>query len=928
MVQGKKINEMTNSSSKYQQPSMPPQRKDISLNGSKIEGRQNGKLNPFRTDTAISGGRHKGERTLERWVSDVPVEIDGTLDNTLNKSGGTWDQFAENKRLFGLTTDYNENFYTTTIDKSHPQYKQRIAEADRKAREIERSTTTNSHVAEERILNNVAVTNSKIDEEDKYCGVQRQQNISSLSNPTSNKYLPPAKRAAASQILNSYTPTGPATTNPLTSRPQKSTNEGEVSASTPNENAKHLKADNLVMLPSSKLNIAPGAKTNLTPASSNRKLSSHIKNEALPNATATVERDVASAFKNFASQQRKNVDQIRISRAKNDKEVKLNDLKAFANNFKLNTPVPSDLVPIIARDPKKQKEIQAKAQRNAEEAVAIQAISIDITKTTSPPSEARSDRPTSLSHTSSSSSNVTNRPNNGRNINSPQNSVRGSSHLNSNLQQNLGNRSKGLDQVKSNQLSQAQATTNDSRNSLPATSSCTDAGPVRSNLTLSSHGAKLNPNSIEFRPSSHAASFNPSLMSSPRAVVTGVIPAPRARSVLRRKPIPPNERPSIAGQFDTLNFIKTMAPPTGKEVAWKATGGLRPAYDTQPIWKQATAEDKPDCPIRLTYNQLFESIPFTAPSLSPNQTHVLPYHLQQQHQPIHLPHPVQSLGVRQSPHQIPVGLYGNAQGSTSIYNVGTPDEHRMISSHSAQSFASPRLQNISMNYPSPINQTAQITYNPQMVHFSNIPQSQSGYRSLSNTHQFLPQQNPMGQMMIPNSTGTFATPQGVGPNPQMMFQGNQPPPFMHAANGHPPLLPGVNGYPSPGRAASTMINQGSQQGLQQPVYGINPGISSSPNYGSPMFSQQPPVQTSENGKDTTNELVPFRPYSGPNNQPHVLNSQPLHPYASQGRRNNQNNTNLHPGKSFQRSQTQTNTTNNQVPVISQIREIEGSEEAK
>ncbi|RKF83547.1 hypothetical protein GcM3_012013 [Golovinomyces cichoracearum] len=917
MVQGKKINEMTSSSSKYQQPSMPPQRKDISLNGNKIEGRQSGKLNSFRTDTAISSGRFKGERTLERWVSDVPVDIDGTLDSSLNKSGGTWDQFAENKRLFGLTTDYNENFYTTTIDKSHPQYKQRIAEADRKAREIERSTTTNSHVAEERILNNVIGTNSKLDEEDKYCGVQRQQNPPSLSNPTSNKYLPPAKRAAAGQISNSCTPTGPAMIHPLTSRSQKSNNnEGEVSAKIQNENSKPFKADNLVMLPSSKLNINPGAKASLTPASSNRKLSPHIKNEGLPNATATVERDVASAFKNFASQQRKNVDQIRITRAKNDKEVKLNDLKAFANNFKLNTPVPSDLVPIIARDPKKQKEIQAKAQRNAEEAVVIQANSLEITKTTSPPSEAGSNRPTSLSHVSSSSSNVTSRQNSSRNINSPQNSMRGPLHLNSNIQQALGNRSKGLDQAKSSQLSQAQASKNDSRNSLPATSSCIDAGSARSNLTQNSNGARLNPNSIEFRPSYHAASLNPGLMSSPRSVVTGAIPVPRARSVLRRKPIPPSERPSIAGQFDTLNFIKTMAPPTGKEVAWKATGGLRPAYDTQPIWKQATVEDKPDCPIRLTYNQLFESIPFSAPSLSPNQTHTLPYHLQQQHQTIHLPHPVLSLGVRQSPHQIPVGLYGNAQGSTPIYNVGTPDEHRMITSHSAQSFASPRLQNISMNYPSPINQNAQITYNPQMVHYSNIPQAQSGYRSLSNTHQFLPQQNPISQMMIPSSAGTFATSQGAGPNPQMMFQGTQPPPFMHAANGHSPLLTGVNGYPSPGRAAPTMINQGSQQGPHQSVYGINPGISTGPNYGSPIFSQQPPIQ------------LPFRPYSGPNNQPHGPNSQPLHPYGSQGRRNNQNNINLHSVKSFQRSHTQNNTTNNQVPVITQIRNVEGSEEAK
>lgn len=66
-----------------------------------------------------------------------------------------------------MKTDYDENIYTTAIDRSHPQYKQRMAEADRKAREIERSTTNNSHVAEERIVDNLASGENGLDEEDK-----------------------------------------------------------------------------------------------------------------------------------------------------------------------------------------------------------------------------------------------------------------------------------------------------------------------------------------------------------------------------------------------------------------------------------------------------------------------------------------------------------------------------------------------------------------------------------------------------------------------------------------------------------------------------------------------------------------------------------------------------------------------------------------
>ena len=49
-----------------------------------------------------------------------------------------------------------------------------------------------------------------------------------------------------------------------------------------------------------------------------------------------------------------------IVKMKNGKEIKLNDLKKFADSFKLHTPIPSDLVQIIAKDPAKLKEIQDK----------------------------------------------------------------------------------------------------------------------------------------------------------------------------------------------------------------------------------------------------------------------------------------------------------------------------------------------------------------------------------------------------------------------------------------------------------------------------------------------------------------------------------------------------------------------------------------
>ena len=114
--------------------------------------------------------RAKGpaERTLQRWVDDGAAPIDGSLESGRNSksTGPSWDQFAENERRFGLKTDYDENIYTMPINKNDPQYKQKVAAADKIAREIEHSVATNSHVAEERIIDNVGGDDG-VDEEEK-----------------------------------------------------------------------------------------------------------------------------------------------------------------------------------------------------------------------------------------------------------------------------------------------------------------------------------------------------------------------------------------------------------------------------------------------------------------------------------------------------------------------------------------------------------------------------------------------------------------------------------------------------------------------------------------------------------------------------------------------------------------------------------------
>lgn len=96
-------------------------------------------------------------------------------------SSKTWNQFEANERLFGLTTDYNENIYTTPILKNHPEHRKRLALAEKKAREIEATAAFNPHVAEERIMDYVG--GDTRDEEDKYVSTPCLSSVAEANYP-------------------------------------------------------------------------------------------------------------------------------------------------------------------------------------------------------------------------------------------------------------------------------------------------------------------------------------------------------------------------------------------------------------------------------------------------------------------------------------------------------------------------------------------------------------------------------------------------------------------------------------------------------------------------------------------------------------------------------------------------------------------------
>lgn len=121
----------------------------------------------FRTDTDISGHMSIRERKLQKWESPSDISEDYALEAKANANGQPvkWDQFSENAKRFGIQSSWNENDYTTSIDRSNPNYAAKAARAEQLAREIEASSAMNDHVQEER--GHASIDDQGVDEEDK-----------------------------------------------------------------------------------------------------------------------------------------------------------------------------------------------------------------------------------------------------------------------------------------------------------------------------------------------------------------------------------------------------------------------------------------------------------------------------------------------------------------------------------------------------------------------------------------------------------------------------------------------------------------------------------------------------------------------------------------------------------------------------------------
>lgn len=738
--------------------------------------------------------------------------MDLSLENTTSTTG--WDQFEANARLFGATTSYDENIYTTQINRSDPTYKQKEAEAARIAREIEGTDVENSHVREERGLAPIGA--GEQDEEAKYSGVRRDEKaFPPLASGQPNKYTPPARRQPNTQ------PTATA------GAPTKQMAPAAAGLARPKEPAAPQVAQE--KQPQPKPTAAKVAADAEQKSLGDRSATAAPKRTAAENATANVETEVLDHFRQFANSEKLKMQERRRNQASYDRTVKLNELMKFSQSFKLATPVPKDLVPILAKDPHKQEEIIFKAHHPTEEK-APSSKATPVTAEQKPssrgPGGTRYDNGTMPPPSQPDRQHARGRPypptgphagQGGRLPHQTMHAGRGTGMLGHRLADNLQQRKGAAMGVP------APLPIHDARMAPtgPAGDHSDVSTPSKAQTPMSAASTKFNVKAMEFKPNPAASTFTPgaSAVSSPQ-------PFTRGRTFSRapspslffgaKKPRPITERPSLNDQFNPIKRMKKESVEQQPEKDYSFNGGIPPAYKTLPTWDvPAENEEK-------TYQQLLKP-PVVVPAMAPQNRSAsnpqvpppqpqMPYQFQQPN-----PGMPPASGPPHGPHQVHP-QQPHASGPHF-------DDHRMqMSAATPQVFPSPRLQQSHIGYPSPMAPHAQLAFNQPMPQFymnQGGPQP-SHMRHYPGAPQFVGPQNAMGApMMVQQASGGpyMGAPQGMAPyTPQMQMYSPNP---GHAYPAPPPQP--HSGYPSPSRGAPMMMHQNSQPGQPpQPIMFMGP----------------------------------------------------------------------------------------------------------
>lgn len=157
--------------------------KDVTLGCDELpKGPGHDKRKDLLIDSAISRIHYPEERELERWAPDEGDSECIELEKYDRKGNRSWDQFETNAALFGVKSTFNEEIYTTKLERG-PHMRELEKHALRIAREIEGEDTKDIHLAEERGL--FLGDDLDHDEEIKYSAVRRDTD-SSMQNSSTN----------------------------------------------------------------------------------------------------------------------------------------------------------------------------------------------------------------------------------------------------------------------------------------------------------------------------------------------------------------------------------------------------------------------------------------------------------------------------------------------------------------------------------------------------------------------------------------------------------------------------------------------------------------------------------------------------------------------------------------------------------------------
>lgn len=802
-----------------------------------------GSAGSFRTDTEISSQRERQmlrERELQPWVPDSDPGVDLSLESAAGEGG--WDQFAANEAMYGVQSTYDENIYTTEIDRSNPAYRQQEARAARIAREIEGSAPANAHVAEER--RREAAAGSGMDEEEKYSGVRRD--VPDLPKGGAGSYVPPSRRPITNAPTVPGAPYDPAIISlekPVAKSQAPTAPEGYQPKPAPEEEKKEPKA----------------AVPAVNAGSQARKSGDHSAEDHM--------RAAADSFKQFANSEKLRIRQAQEQKragARHEKNVKLNDLKKFAASFQLKSRVPDDLVPILAKDVEKQQDIQRKAEEAARAAETRSkaregevGTSAKATPNAAVPSNSTSD-PRMLAHNRNRSNQAPAGPQPGSSqplLTREQRIEKNTALFNSKMSARRMPQQIPTDL----RIPKAPAALNQNQiqNQRPPQSFAQPQAPAQESGPLSPASAtrlNVNAKSFEFRPNPVANEFTP----------TGTSPSPQRKlsnqqndktvatlpKLFKSKNKPAENESQEDVPENTVGRLTTEPAEEQKKIpVYKNNGGIPPAYKTAPTW--ATPEDR-----KASYLELFPRGRQTSqgPSMmhapDPNaqmpHAHQLPPHMQGPpqmgtpqsaprfyQQPQHnMPHFAPGMGqfgpngsVQSSPRFPPAQMAYNAQMQP---QMGMPQ----YPGPSMPNFGmSPGMQYRQMNMPQG-NQGMMMQGPPHgssKYHAKSKPKPNNNRAGPADRAQVPPQmrqnfpnQGPPpphfgspgmgGQMMVQQSSGGYMG----GPMPQQQQQYSPMPqhPQPHFQGGPPHhMQPGNPPYANSPRPHPTS-HQGSHQGYQ------------------------------------------------------------------------------------------------------------------